>query len=75
MLIEPYETKLEIQNGDLLLLCSDGLTDMVCQDEMIDILNENSDVESSVESLINCALSNGGKDNITVVLCKITEKK
>lgn len=54
--------------GDLYLLCSDGLTKML-PDEMIgNVLRENTDPKAAVERLIGLANERGGKDNITVVL-------
>jgi len=54
--------------GDLLLLCSDGLTDMVDKSTMTAILTRSSSLEEKAEQLIAVANNNGGHDNITVVL-------
>jgi PPM family protein phosphatase len=54
--------------GDQLLLCSDGLTDMVTSKQMIRLLSAVEPLESKVKSLIEFANMNGGHDNITVVL-------
>lgn len=51
-----------------LLLCSDGLTDMITTATISTILGENKSVEEKTDSLINAALNAGGNDNITVVL-------
>lgn len=57
--------------GDLLLLCSDGLSDMVNSQEMIRILTtDNYSIKEKGAQLINAANQNGGLDNITVVLVK-----
>ncbi|WP_411272982.1 PP2C family protein-serine/threonine phosphatase [Daejeonella sp.] len=56
--------------GDLILLCSDGLTDMVNKQDITDILTSNISLEEMAEKLISSANSNGGKDNITAVLVK-----
>lgn len=69
--MEPYIAKGELASGDWYLICSDGLTDMVSNLEITQILQSNNDVEKNVGSLINAALNNGGRDNITVILCKI----
>ena len=53
-----------------LLLCSDGLTDMVTSREISEILSSDQDTASKVDSLIVAANSNGGKDNVTVVLAE-----
>ena len=60
--------------GDRLLLCSDGLNDMVEDDQIRDGL-KNPDLKLAVGDLISAANSNGGKDNITVVLLEKPKKK
>ena len=56
----------ELQPGDLILLCSDGLSNAVSDDEMADILS--CDVQNASERLIQAALDNGGTDNISAVI-------
>lgn len=56
--------------GDLLLLCSDGLSDMVNSQEMIRILTTDNSIKEKGAQLVNAANQNGGLDNITVVLVK-----
>ncbi|TKC06980.1 protein phosphatase 2C domain-containing protein [Pedobacter frigoris] len=56
--------------GDLLLLCSDGLSDMVNRQEITQILVRNTELKTKAEELIVTANKNGGLDNITVVLVK-----
>ena len=59
------------QTGDILLLCSDGLSGEVTDDQMCDIVAEHADdLDKGVEVLIQAACDNGGKDNVTVVLVK-----
>ena len=57
---------------DLYLLCSDGLTDMIMDDQIQDILCLDSDIHHKAEALIEGAKDAGGNDNITVVLVAIT---
>ena len=57
---------------DLFLLCSDGLTDMIQDDQIQDILCSDIDINQKAESLIESAKVAGGTDNITVVLVAIT---
>ena len=71
MRIEPYITKVRLQKCDRYLLCSDGLTDMLTDVEIAEILRRNESVEESVQELIREALEHGGRDNITVVSYKI----
>ncbi|MDS0524939.1 Stp1/IreP family PP2C-type Ser/Thr phosphatase [Clostridium sp. SHJSY1] len=53
---------------DIYLLCSDGLTNEVTKEEMITIVNENKELISICEKLVNLAKYKGGRDNITVLL-------
>ncbi len=61
-----YEFK--IQQGDKILLCSDGLTDMLEDFEIKNALNNCPDLEGSVNALISAANEHGGRDNITAIL-------
>jgi PPM family protein phosphatase len=56
--------------GDMLLLCSDGLTDMVDKASITQIMTETGSLKTIGAGLIDAANSKGGKDNITVVLVK-----
>jgi len=58
---------LELDKGDLVLLCSDGLTDMLSDLEIEKIIKDNKP-EILVEKLTDAALRNGGEDNITLVI-------
>jgi serine/threonine protein phosphatase PrpC len=58
--------------GDVFLLCSDGLTDMVEDEEIRQILAGSGDLSDQVHRLIEAAKSAGGLDNITVVLCRVS---
>ncbi len=57
----------KIEAGSILIFCTDGLTNMVSDDEILKIALEQSDPELLAESLIELANSRGGFDNITVV--------
>lgn len=57
-----------VQEGDRVLLCSDGLTSMIDAGAIRDILSRNNDPDSAVEELIAAANEAGGEDNITAVL-------
>jgi len=61
--------------GDVFLLCSDGLTDMVEDISIQDVLLSPLHLGQKVEALIDLAKSAGGKDNITVVLCEVMESQ
>jgi serine/threonine protein phosphatase PrpC len=60
------------QPGDVYLLCSDGLTKMVAPERIRDLLLEEEDGEAAVYGLIEQANDAGGKDNITVVVAKVS---
>jgi len=59
--------KLHLQAGDTILLCSDGLTEMVREDEITQVLGAAADPESACKQLVARANDAGGRDNITVV--------
>ena len=58
-------------DGDIFLLCSDGLTDMVEDTTIIEILASFHMPEDAVKRLISAALNAGGKDNVTALLCAV----
>jgi protein phosphatase len=60
-----------LQRGDQFLLCSDGLTDMVDDEVIKNILSVSADTKLATQSLINEALKNGGKDNVTAIVVKL----
>jgi serine/threonine protein phosphatase PrpC len=60
-----------MEGGEVLLLCSDGLTTMIADDEIARILEESGgDVGRAASALVDAANERGGEDNITVVLLK-----
>ena len=70
MIIEPYLARGLYNDGDIYLICSDGLTDMVSVDEITEVL-VSTPIEDAITKLLDKALANGGKDNTTIILCKI----
>jgi serine/threonine protein phosphatase PrpC len=65
---------IEAQSGDVFLLCSDGLTDMVGEREILELVELNrQDIDAALKSLVKAANRNGGEDNITVVAFDIAE--
>ena len=75
MLLEPAIIKQKADIGVRFLLCSDGITDMLSDGEIADILTREIPVEETVEILLERALKKGGRDNITIILCEIKEQK
>ena len=61
---------LQLTDGDLLLLCTDGLTDMVKDEEIADFLGGYASPQEMAQSLVDLALARGGRDNVTVVLAR-----
>ena len=70
ILLEPYGCRCAFQKNDIFLLCSDGLTDMVEEKRIFEIITQN-EFDKIGAQLVDEALKNGGKDNITIILCKI----
>lgn len=62
------------EEGDLLLLCSDGLSNKVTENEMIEILNGSQSLEEKASSLVDLANDHGGEDNITLVIVEFLDK-
>ncbi len=63
----------ELQVGDTYMLCSDGLTGMVEDNEIKQVLNELQDPEQAVRKLIDLANDYGGTDNITAIVLKVVD--
>ena len=65
---------IEAKSGDIFLLCSDGLTDMVGEREILELVERNrQDIDAALKSLVKAANRSGGEDNITVVAFEIAE--
>jgi protein phosphatase len=60
--------------GDQLLLCSDGLSGMVDDEAIRDIVLQSTSPQAACEALINAANAAGGEDNVTAILIKITQR-
>ena len=71
--VEPTLCMSAVRSGDLYLLCSDGLCDLLNQQEIEDILKKSLSIEEKVRYLIAAAKHKGGYDNITVVLIEVIE--
>lgn len=65
----PDYFEVELQKGDLVLMCSDGLTNMLDDEDIMRIIKEYSDnLDAAVKYLVETANGNGGKDNISVII-------
>ena len=58
----------QLHPGDVVLLCTDGLTDMIWDDEILHVIKTRNNLKSMAEDLIDEANERGGHDNITVIL-------
>ena len=61
----------DLKKDDIILLCTDGLTNMVDDSMILDCINKNDDINEAVNILGKTANNNGGYDNITVIALKI----
>jgi len=66
----PDVQRLSLLDKDILLLCSDGLTDMVDDAGILAILAANASATETCEALLERALKNGGKDNVTAIVAR-----
>jgi protein phosphatase len=62
--------EVNIQLGDSLLLCSDGLSNIVPEGEIAAVLQDSEDAEAAVRDLMDLALSRGAPDNVTIIVWK-----
>src|SRR5919202_2792042 len=73
--VEIDTTVLPIEPGDRLILCSDGLSDMVPEDKMLNLLTSSpADPQRAAHALVSAALKAGGVDNVTVVVVNVKEE-
>jgi protein phosphatase len=73
LIIDPYLAHGPCNYGDIYLICSDGLTDMLSIGEITEILSSGSIVQAASQ-LMEQALDHGGKDNTTIILCEIQRR-
>ena len=66
---------LDLHPGDLILLCSDGLTEMVSDEQITSILHTQQQPETACKRLVDEANQRGGKDNISVIVAQIASKE
>ena len=70
--IDTYE--FELEEGDILILCSDGLTNMITEEEILRVISSEASLEQKSDELIGIALENGGLDNISLICIKYDSK-
>jgi serine/threonine protein phosphatase PrpC len=69
---EPEVRRFKISEADQLLLCTDGLTEMVDDKTIADVLRKTNSSQKACEDLVDLALRNGGVDNVTAVVARFT---
>ncbi len=69
--VSPEISSIPFHKNDIFFLCSDGLTDFVQQDEILNILTNKMSLQHSVDTLITKAKEQGSNDNITILMLKI----
>lgn len=72
--LEPHIFNMRLTKESVFLICSDGLTDMVGIPEITDILTKET-TENASGMLVKKALEHGGKDNVSVIVCRAARKK
>jgi serine/threonine protein phosphatase PrpC len=68
----PSASQTPLRQGDWLMLCSDGLSGELRDEEIVDVLRANGTPDAAADALVNQALAKGGHDNVTVVLMQYT---
>ncbi len=63
----------DVQPGDVYVLCSDGLSGMIEDEEILEVVSSTDDLELACRGLIKLANEHGGEDNITAVLVRVAE--
>ena len=69
--LQPAHASVPLAPGDVLLLCSDGLSDLVPDARIAEVLAAHSEPSTAVQALIDAALDAGGRDNVTVALARL----
>jgi serine/threonine protein phosphatase PrpC len=73
--VEVDVDELNVMDGDILVLCSDGLSTMVYDEDILSAVTVMQNPADACEKLIDMANSNGGKDNVTVIAAYINKKR
>jgi protein phosphatase len=69
--VEPEVSTIELRHDDFLLLCTDGLTDMVKDAEIAKILGHSRTADEASKALLALALERGGRDNVTILAARV----
>lgn len=69
--VEPDMFTVDVQKGDKILMCTDGLSNMIEDADILKIVKESNDIDEAVKELVITANENGGTDNISVLMVEI----
>lgn len=69
--VEPDMCEIPLFKGDVVVICSDGLSDKVAPEEILDIIVEKERPDKTCRSLVDLANERGGEDNVTVIVLKV----
>jgi len=69
--VKPDYFSIPYKKDDILLLCSDGVTNMVEEDELVNIVSMGEPLEKTAKGIVELANYNGGKDNSTVIIARL----
>jgi protein phosphatase len=70
----PEVKAVQIQSGDRILLCTDGLSGVVPDDQLLNFIREQTDMQACADGLCKLALDSGSRDNVSCVMIEVTEK-
>jgi protein phosphatase len=71
----PEVKAIQIQAGDRVLLCTDGLSGVVSDDQLLNYVREHADVQACADGLGQFALDSGSRDNVSAIVVEITENR
>lgn len=69
--VEPDFFEVDLEEGDTVLMCSDGLTNMLDDEDIVEIIRAHEDPQAAADALVKSANKNGGIDNISIILVKM----
>ncbi|MDT0156880.1 protein phosphatase 2C domain-containing protein [Microbacterium sp. ARD32] len=70
-LVPPDYVSLDLRDGDRLVICSDGLTKELTDYGILHFLREHDDPGAAVDAMLDAALENGGRDNVTLIVVRV----
>ncbi len=73
--LNPYIARGEYKVGDTFVLCTDGVSDMIQEQRLFELVAEDLPLDVIAKNIIDEANANGGRDNATVIVCKISHNR